>query len=133
MTSKYSVHLIATSAGKKGDMDTGVWLEELVDSCFLQPQFFTEAAKRFMLDHEAAMRLSVLFHFSQRHQWSKLQLCFLCGGHGTCVDFIDNPDLNKVLNENCNSRKILAAVCHGTNALATFKTPDGTHLVKDKN
>ena len=58
---------------------------------------------------------------------------FLCGGHGTCVDFIDNPDLNKVLNENCNSRKILAAVCHGTNALATLKTPDGTPLVQDKN
>ena len=64
---------------------------------------------------------------------AKYSSAFLCGGHGTCVDFIDNPDLNRVLSENYNSGKILAAVCHGPNALATLKTSDGAPLVKDKN
>ena len=58
---------------------------------------------------------------------------FLCGGHGTCVDFIDNADLTRVLNENYNSGKILAAVCHGPNALASLKSSDGAPLVKGKN
>ena len=37
------------------------------------------------------------------------------------------------MNENYNTGKILAAVCHGPNALATLKNFDGTPLVKDKN
>ena len=74
MSSKHSVLLIATSAGKMGDMDTGVWLEELaapyykfleqefnvslaspkggaipIDAGSMQPQFFTEPSKWFML------------------------------------------------------------------------------------
>ena len=157
MSSKHSVLLIATSAGKMGDMDTGVWLEELaapyykfleeefnvslaspkggaipIDAGSMQPQFFTEPAKRFMLDPEA---VSLLSHSTSLKDinGANFNSIFLCGGHGTCVDFIDNPDLNRVLNETHNSGKILAAVCHGPNALATLKTPDGTPLVKGKN
>ena len=49
------------------------------------------------------------------------------------MDFIDNADLTRVLNENYNSGKILAAVCHGPNALASLKSSDGAPLVKGKN
>ena len=112
-------------------MDTGVWLEELADSGSLQPQFFTEPAKRFMLYNEAVGLLSYSTSLKDING-ANFTSVFLCGGHGTCVDFIDNADLNRVLNENYNSRKILAAVCHGTNALATLKTPDGTPLVKKR-
>ena len=78
-----SVLLVATSAGKMGEMNTGVWLEELaapyykfleqefkvsiaspkggaipIDAGSMAPQFFTEPAKRFMLDPEAVNLLS---------------------------------------------------------------------------
>ena len=157
MNSKHSVLLVATSAGKMGEMNTGVWLEELaapyykfieqgfdvsvaspkggaipIDSGSMQPQFFTEAAKRFMLDPEAVNLLSHSIPVTDING-AKFSSVFLCGGHGTCIDFIDNPNLNRVLNECYNSGKVLAAVCHGPNALASLKTSDGTPLIKDKN
>ena len=157
MSSKHSVLLVATSAGKMGDMETGVWLEELaapyykfveqdfnvslaspkggaipIDAGSMQPNFFTEYAKRFMMDPEAVNLLSHSKPIKDING-SNFSSVFLCGGHGTCIDFVNNSDLDRVLSENYNSGKILAAVCHGPNALASLKTPVGEPLVKDKN
>ena len=38
---------------------------------------------------------------------------FMCGGHGTCVDFHSNPALKAAIETMYNSKKIVAAVCHG--------------------
>ena len=57
---------------------------------------------------------------------------FCCGGHGTCVDFIDNADLKSLIENMLSGGKVVAAVCHGPMCLVDCVKADGvTPLVKD--
>ena len=56
----------------------------------------------------------------------------MAGGHGTCVDYIDNPALKAAIETLFASGKVVAADCHGPLCLVDCVKPDGSPLVKDK-
>ena len=58
---------------------------------------------------------------------------FMCGGHGTAVDFIDNNALKAAIETMYNSGKIVSAVCHGPVCLVDCVKADGTPLVQGLN
>lgn len=57
---------------------------------------------------------------------------YIAGGHGTCVDFINNPALKAAIESMYASGKVVAADCHGPICLVECVKPDGSALVKDK-
>eukprot|EP01047_Picozoa_sp_COSAG01_P075184 COSAG01_NODE_12800_length_1683_cov_1.714646_2_plen_159_part_00 len=55
---------------------------------------------------------------------------YLAGGHGTCVDFVDNAVLKAAIETMYAADKVVAADCHGPVGLAQCTKPDGSPLVK---
>ena len=55
---------------------------------------------------------------------------FMCGGHGTCVDFHSNPALKAAIETMYNAKKIVAAVCHGPVCLVDCVKADGSPLLE---
>ncbi len=59
-----------------------------------------------------------------------VDVLFMCGGHGTCTDFVSQPSLKEAI-ENCfRANKLVAAVCHGPMCLADCVKEDGKPLVE---
>jgi putative intracellular protease/amidase len=99
-----------------------------IDANSMGPGVFTEPAQRFMHDKDAVGALSHTVA-AKDVDWSGVDAVFLPGGHGTCVDFIDNPDLQKAIETVHSAGKVVAAVCHGPMGLCDCKKEDGTPLV----
>ncbi|GAX13951.1 hypothetical protein FisN_5Lh142 [Fistulifera solaris] len=150
------VVLICTSASELKGHPTGLWLEECaspyyafleqgyevilaspaggavpIDQNSLGEGFFTDASKKFM--HDAAA-VGALSHTKKLDDidWQTVDAIYLAGGHGTCVDFIDNPSLKQAIETVYAAGKVVAADCHGPIGLAQCNKPDGTPLVQDK-
>ena len=147
------VVLVATSASKLQDHDTGLWLEELaapyyefeaagyemaiasplggpipIDAASLGAGFFTEPAKKFMHDGDAVGKLSHSVKVSDL-DLENVDALFMCGGHGTCTDFVNQPSLKAAIETCFNNGKVVASVCHGPMCLADCVKADGTPLV----
>jgi putative intracellular protease/amidase len=148
--------LVATSAGDLKGHPTGLWVEELaapyyifkehgyevviaspkggpcpIDIASMAPGMFTEPSKKFMHDGEAVGALSHSVKLADI-DWSTVDSIFLMGGHGTCVDFVDQPSLAKGIETLYAAGKLVGAVCHGPTGLVNCKKPDGTPLVAGK-
>lgn len=148
-----NVVLVATSASKLKSHDTGVWIEELASPyyCFLSagfdvtiasPEggpipidagsmgtgFFTEPAQKFMHDATAFGKCSHSVKISDL-ELDTVDAIFMCGGHGTCVDFVDQPSLKAAIETMYDSGKVVAAVCHGPVCFADCVRADGMPLV----
>lgn len=54
----------------------------------------------------------------------------MTGGHGTCVDFVNNSVLKEAIETMYSSKKVVGAVCHGPTCLPDCNKPDGTPLVQ---
>jgi putative intracellular protease/amidase len=146
--------ILSTSAAYLGEHPTGVWLEEVaspyyhfkgkghevvlasiaggavpIDGGSLAGDFFTDACKKFMHDGEAVAALGHTVKLTAL-DLNSVDVLYLAGGHGTCVDFADNKDLKKAIETIYAAKKIVAADCHGPIALAQCNKPDGTPLVK---
>mmetsp|Transcript_29389 Transcript_29389/g.43149 ORF Transcript_29389/g.43149 Transcript_29389/m.43149 type:complete len:226 (-) Transcript_29389:21-698(-) len=150
------VVIVCTSATHLKGHPTGLWLEELatpyyafqeagfevvvaspkggpvpIDKNSIAGDFFTEAAKKFMHDADA---YSLCSHSIALDTIKKddMDALYLAGGHGTCVDFIDNTVLKDLIESMYNDpAKVVAADCHGPIALAECVKSDGSPLVKD--
>jgi len=151
------VVLVATSATELKGHATGLWIEELaapyyqfkkagydvviaspaggavpIDAGSMAEGFFTEEAKKFMHDAEAFGRLSHSLKLDSIDFTTGVDAIFLCGGHGTSADFVENAALKRAIETLYAADKIVSAVCHGPTGLPQCNKPDGTPLVKDK-
>eukprot|EP00584_Thalassiosira_punctigera_P023360 CAMPEP_0172565640 /NCGR_PEP_ID=MMETSP1067-20121228/108967_1 /TAXON_ID=265564 ORGANISM="Thalassiosira punctigera, Strain Tpunct2005C2" /NCGR_SAMPLE_ID=MMETSP1067 /ASSEMBLY_ACC=CAM_ASM_000444 /LENGTH=226 /DNA_ID=CAMNT_0013356571 /DNA_START=78 /DNA_END=758 /DNA_ORIENTATION=+ len=151
------VVLVSTSAAELKGHATGLWIEELatpyylfknagcevviaspaggaipIDASSMSEGFFTEDSKKFMHDAEAFGQLSHSEKLDSIDFSSGVDAIFLCGGHGTCVDFHDNAVLKSAIETLYAAGKVVSAVCHGPEGLPQCNKPDGTPLVKDK-
>lgn len=149
--------IVSTSATILKGHDTGLWIEELatpyylfkkagyevtvsspaggaipIDKNSMADGFFTDEAQKFMHDAEAVGQLSHSTKLDSIDFSSGIDAIFLCGGHGTCVDFVANSALKSAIETLYAADKIVSAVCHGPNGLPQCNKPDGTPLVKDK-
>eukprot|EP00923_Selenidium_pygospionis_P019234 GHVN01033661.1.p1 GENE.GHVN01033661.1~~GHVN01033661.1.p1 ORF type:complete len:226 (-),score=16.12 GHVN01033661.1:88-765(-) len=147
------VVIVSTSAPKLKSHDTGLWLEELaapyyeflakgydvtiaspkggpvpIDSASLAEGVFTDCAKKFMHDPIAVGRLSHTTKLSEVSLGS-VDALFMAGGHGTGTDFIAQPSLKTAIETVFNSKKVVAAVCHGPTCFAECVKGDGKPLV----
>jgi len=57
---------------------------------------------------------------------------YLAGGHGTMYDFPDNAAMQTIIQNQYESGKMVAAICHGVGGLLNVKLSDGDYLIKDK-
>ncbi|GAX17492.1 hypothetical protein FisN_5Hh144 [Fistulifera solaris] len=151
------VVLVCTSAPELNGHPTGLWLEECatpyyaflekgyevilaspaggavpIDENSLGDEYFTDASKKFM--HDAAA-VAALCHTKKLDDidWNSVDAIYLAGGHGACVDFVDNPTLKSAIETIYAADKVVAADCHGPIALAQCKKSDGTPLVQGKS
>jgi putative intracellular protease/amidase len=102
-----------------------------IDKGSLGGDFFVPDAKKFLHDADAVGELS---HTTKVEDvdWSTVDAIYMAGGHGTCVDFVNNASLKAAIETVYNADKIVAADCHGPIALADCNKADGSPLVKDK-
>lgn len=57
---------------------------------------------------------------------------YLAGGHGTMYDFPQDKTLQKIIAEQYENGKIVAAICHGVGGLLNVRLSNGHYLIKDK-
>jgi putative intracellular protease/amidase len=102
-----------------------------IDQNSLGEGFFTADSKKFMHDMEAVGALSHTKSLGSI-DFSTVDALYMAGGHGTCVDYVNNPTLKGIIEKLYAEGKIVAADCHGPIGLAECMKPDGkTPLVKD--
>jgi len=141
------VIIVSTSAPELKGHKTGLWLEECaapyylfkksgydveiasplggpvpLDSGSLAEAYLTEACKKFLFDPEAMGMLSHTTKLSDA-DLSTADAIFFCGGHGTCVDFIDETSVKTSIETIYGAGKVVAAVCHGPNCLPQCVKP----------
>ncbi|MCJ7936255.1 MAG: type 1 glutamine amidotransferase domain-containing protein [Chryseobacterium sp.] len=58
---------------------------------------------------------------------------YLAGGHATMYDFPDNAVLQSIIRNQYESKRIVAAICHGVGGLLNVKRSDGEYLIKGKS
>jgi putative intracellular protease/amidase len=90
-----------------------------------------ESVRRFLNDDAAVEKLKSTIHIDdvQMDQYAGI---YFPGGHGTMWDFPTSEGLKKVVEAAWNSKKIVAAVCHGPAAFVSAVDKDGKPLVKNR-
>jgi putative intracellular protease/amidase len=153
------VVIVCTSAPDLKGHATGVWMEELADPYYIfttagydvilaspaggpipidagsmADSFFTEHSRQFLHDPVAMgmMNHSIKVDTIDWSNAGDIDCIFLPGGHGTCVDFTNNPALKIAIETMYADDKIVATVCHGPVSLCDCVKPDGTPLVSGK-
>ena len=103
---------IASVAGGKVPLDPGS----------LKGDFYTESCKAFERRPDAMRKLENSLKVGDLDP-DKYGVVFLAGGHGTCVDFVDNEELGKFLKAvRVKKWNIVSAVCHGVIGLFNMGT-----------
>lgn len=114
--------VVASSSGGPIPIDTGSMSEP----------YFTDAAKKLMLDAKAFDTLSHSVKLDTLSFPGDFDALFVPGGHGAGVDFVSNPPMKAAIESMYAAGKIVAAVCHGPMCLIECVKPDGTPLVAGK-
>ena len=96
-----------------------------------QPDFQTEATKRFNEDPETQKRLANTLKLEDVNQ-ADYDAVFYPGGHGPLWDLADDADSIALIESFYNHGKPVAAVCHAPAIFKNTKSEDGTPLVKGK-
>jgi len=142
--------IVSTSAGSMGGNPTGLWLAELAEPWFVFGEagyeitlaspaggaipidagsmaegFFTDDAKKFMLDAKAVGALCHSVKLSEVGL-GDFDAMFIAGGHGCCVD---GAEMKTAVETLYNAGKLVCADCHGPYALIDCVKADGTPLV----
>jgi len=148
--------IVATSAAKMGDKETGAWSEEIcgpyyifeeagykvtvcsvaggdvpIDGGSLSDSFKTENDKK-MIEAGSGPLKGTQALASIDLNAADYNIVFFAGGHGTCVDF-PTDDVGCAVQNARSSGKVIAAVCHGLMAFVKAAGPDGEPFVKGRN
>jgi len=149
--------IIPTAGANLKGTPTGLWIEEFaapyylfqekgydivvasstggpipIDAGSMAEPFFTESAKKLMLDPKAIDSLSHSIKLDTLSFPGDFDALFMPGGHGAAVDFVSNPPLKAAIEAMYAAGKIVASVCHGPMCLIECVKPDGTPLVAGK-
>jgi putative intracellular protease/amidase len=151
--------MLLTSHDKLGDTGkkTGFWLEEFATPYYVfkdanvdvtlaspnggqppldpksdEPDFQTEATKRFMGDVDAQAALANTLKLSDVLS-ENYDAVFYPGGHGPLWDLAGNRSSIALIESMYGSGKVVATVCHSSAVLLHAKGQDGSPLVKGKS
>lgn len=158
LLSLVQIVLVATSASELKNHPTGTWVEEVatpyylfkdagyevvlaspaggpipIDQNSLGEGAFTSDAKKFMHDANALGAMSHSVKLDAIDFGDGVDAIYLSGGHGVCVDYINNATLKAAIESLFAFGKVVAADCHGPIGFVDCVKPDGSALVKDKN
>ena len=100
-----------------------------IDTASMSEGFFTEAAKKLMMDASAFDTLSHSVKLDSLSFPGDFDALFVPGGHGAAVDFVNNPTMKAAIESMYAAGKIVASVCHGPMCLIECVKPDGSPLV----
>lgn len=149
--------MIPTAGANLKGTPTGLWLEEFaapyymfqekgyemvvasstggpipIDAGSMSEGFFTDAAKKLMMDGAAFDTLSHSVKLDTLSFPGDFDALFIPGGHGAGVDFVSNPTMKAAIEAMYAADKLVATVCHGPMCLIECVKPDGTPLVAGK-
>ncbi|SFK56673.1 Putative intracellular protease/amidase [Halobacillus dabanensis] len=142
--------MIVTSADQMGgEHDTGLWLQEFVEPSteFREAGYEVVAASpkggRAPIDPNSySNELPRVWDGVMEPIHDMVPLSevdpttyagiFLCGGHGTMVDFPENKQLEELLRHFLTEQKVIGSVCHGPAGFIGVKDHNGRPLVEGK-
>jgi putative intracellular protease/amidase len=151
--------MVLTSHSELGDTGhkTGFWLEEFAAPYYVfkdagaditlaspaggqppldpksnEPDFQTDATRRFMEDPDASAALANT-HALAGLSPDDFDAVFYPGGHGPLWDLAENRDSINLIESMHAAGKPVAAVCHAPAVLKNAKMPDGKDLVAGKS
>ena len=151
--------MILTSHDKLGDTDkkTGFWLEEFASPFYVfkdahaeitlaspqggqppldpksdEPDFQTEATRRFKSDQDAQKELANTLRISEISP-DDYDAVFYPGGHGPLWDLTQNSSSIAIIESMNANGKTVAAVCHAPAVLINAKKTDGTPFVNGRS
>ncbi len=154
MPAPMHVLMVLTSHDQLGDTGekTGFWLEELaspylrlkdagvritlaspkggqppLDPKSSQPDFQTDATRRFEADPEAIEQLAHTLRLADVDA-ADYDAIFYPGGHGPLWDLAEDPDSIALIEAFWAQRKPVAAVCHAPAVFVNVKDPEGRPL-----
>lgn len=155
-TQKILTVVTGTGAFAHGNLATGLWLSEFthiyhrakeqgykitianpkggntpVDPESLKPLYLDEMSKEYWNSPEFR---DGLLHAKSLDDVSgqAFDCVYLAGGHGAMYDFPDNAALQGIIREHYESKRMVAAICHGVSGLLNVKLSGGEYLIKDK-
>lgn len=116
-----SPYLIFQSAGYDVDLCSIQGGKIPIDKNSLTGDFYTPSAKKGVEElkmFEKSSKLEDVLKTLSDSEKCPYKGLFLAGGHGTCIDFINNKTLSDVIKKVYNSGTggVVAAVCHGVGA-----------------
>ncbi|MGK6344422.1 type 1 glutamine amidotransferase domain-containing protein [Chryseobacterium sp. DT-3] len=150
--------LIVTNVDKYASgLPTGLWLSELthiyhkaqekkwnitiaspkgnnvpIDPESLKPLVLDKISKDyyqdplFMDELNHSIKLNEVIHES-------FDCIYLAGGHATMYDFPDDENIKKLIRQQYESGKMVAAICHGVGGLLNVRLPNGEYMIKGKS
>ena len=151
--------MVLTSHDKLGDTGhkTGFWLEEFAAPYYVfkdagaditlaspaggqppldpkssEPDFQTDATRRFMEDEDARAALANTNRLADLSA-DEFDAVFYPGGHGPLWDLAENQHSITLIESMHAAGKPVAAVCHAPAVLKNTKRPDGKSLVAGKS
>jgi putative intracellular protease/amidase len=151
--------MVLTSHDQLGDTGkkTGFWLEEFAAPYYIfkdanaditlaspdggqppldpksdEPDFQTEATKRFKSDADAQSALANTFKLSGISP-DNYDAVFYPGGHGPLWDLAEDRNSINLIESMLSSGKQVAAVCHAPAVLRHVKAPDGSPMLRGKS